>query len=368
MVRRETHETIESASPALDVHTPIREAEDLPIFSFRLLSEAFASQSSKSFVVQVGRAIAEFGVASISLDGASFTGVVPEVAAAILGSPALAEASLLIFSQHELLHQHYREVPNHGAEDGFYSFHLNHMGGDVRSNAVDGIHKGLPRSLIWNHDRSSPVIQEIEGAQSLLASAERLTEEVANLVVEALVVYFDDRAGLLRELVGAPHRANHLKTILSPGATSSDALVVDSSTSLVCRHRAHVDHSVLTIYPASLPQIGEAGRFYYLAKSGGRRCWRPLVAQPNHFVVFGGVDLETFTGGTSFEIAGLPHQVLATRDEALRNRHSALFRMVVNPDARTLCTLDGRSFSFHGTETPTGKEYYQALAAHRKGY
>ena len=289
----------------------------------------------------------------------------------LLTSESLEAACNQIFGKPEVLVDHFSEPPMDGAETGFYSFPLNSLLGGLRDNSIVAYYKGLPFSLIWNHNAiANPHVSEFVHYQSILQNYIILYREITDIVVEALMIYMDDEARLLRTLVSPQthHRANHLKLIHSAGAPLSCKLEVDQTTGMVSRHRIHQDHSVFTLNPPPMPSSAQGGRLFYLSHALGCHQWKPLNVPIAHVAIFGGVDLATFTQGTPYQIAGLPHQVLATGQECFTPRNSALYRVTVDPDAPSLYTLRGKQFTFHEELTPSGKVYYRAVFEHRKGY
>jgi hypothetical protein len=225
--------------------------------------------------------------------------------------------------------------------------------------------------MVWNHCAGvNPSVPEFASAQQTLSLACGAYSRIGDAVVSALSISMRDEEGTLRRLVGptASHRGNHFKLIRSPGAPDQDKLELDPSTGLVCRHRAHVDHCLLTINPPTSLGLANGGRFYYLSANGSSRSWRPLEVPSGHVAIFPGLDMATFTRGTAYEMSGLLHQVLATRTEAQQDRTSALFRLALDPDSTHLSCLTGATFTFHGIPTPAGRDYYAEILNHRRGY
>jgi hypothetical protein len=357
---------------ALTPPIPICASETLPSIDLACLRLVSAGDSgTHSTINDLGTALRVFGVILVKLSPDDFPLWDRTVLDDLLVAEAFDRECSRIFSNSSALHNYYREPPPDGAETAFYSFPLNSYAGGVRGNEIGDAHAGLPRSLIWNHNAiANPPVTAFADSQRILQNFIRLYRDITDVLVEALSIYFGDRKRFFRALVGAQthHRANHLKLIHSPGATIPEELEEDRSTQMICRHRAHIDHCIFTLNPPTKLDSPSGGEFYYLSTRCQQLCWRPLIVPSFHVAIFGGVDIVTFTRGTSQQMRGLPHQVLATQPQALKARNSVLYRVTVNPDASCLRTLHGHPFSFHGISTPTGLEYYKAVFKHRQGY
>lgn len=350
---------------ALTLPLPLGESERLSVVDLSSLR----GPNKKDAANVLGMALAERGVVLIRLTLDTFPLWDPCELAPLLTGWAFQHVFGRIFASRALCN-YFRKPALEGAETGFYSFPLNSLHGGIRGKRIRESHAGLPRSLIWSHSATeNPVVDEFIDAQATLRSFITLYREITHVVIEALTTYLADHEGLFRAFVGEQthHRANHLKLIHSRGASVLEDLKQDPQTAMVCRHRAHVDHCILTLNPPSNSISTSGGAFYYLSTRVRRWCWRPLVVPSFHVAIFGGVDLSTFTDGTPHHLRGLVHQVLATQPQAVNSRSSASYRVTVDPDAFHLCALGGHPFLFHDIPTPTGPEYYQALFRHRQG-
>lgn len=322
-------------------------------------------------MAQFGHSLKCSGIALIDLSAAAFSGLEPYRLTSVINGEVLDTVCNPIFSRSGVLLRHFRDLPTDAAETGFYSFPLNSNEGNVRGSTLHDSYAGLPRSMIWNHCATeNPVIPEFGIAQGLLDDMVCVYRQITQVVIDALSIYLKDYNGLLRNLVGQSthHRANYIKLICSRGAAGPTELRIDSLTGMVCRHRVHVDHCVLTVCPPTRRSFIDGGRLFYLCSAPDGQSWYPLEVPIGHIAIFGGVDLATFTRGTPIEISGLPHQVLATPQEAQRARNSVLFRLAIDPDSTALHPLSGAAFSFHGIPTASGEEFYRAVLAHRRGY
>jgi hypothetical protein len=351
---------------ALALPFSIGEAEKLSVVDLSSLSHVNRNNS----VHVLGTALAETGIVLIRLSLDSFPQRDPTELAPLLTGEAFESVFDRIFLSPSVLSSYFREPPPDGAENAFYSFPLNSRQGGIRGKKIRGTHAGLPTSLIWSHSATENlIVDEFIDAQATLSRFITLYREITNIVIGALAIYFADDEARFNALAGSQthHRANHLKLIYSPGASVPEHLDPHPRTAMICRHRPHVDHCILTLNPPTDLNSTNGGQFYYLSPRSRRWCWRPLMIPAFHVAIFGGVDLSTFTEGSGQQLKGLAHQVFATSSQAVKSRRSALYRVAVDPDASDLCRLDGRPFSFHDIPTPTGRDYYQALFRHRQG-
>ncbi len=351
---------------------PVCDVDTLPVVNLARLKQAIATTARRtSPICELGASLQRFGLVLIHLHPTDFPNFDSASLRPFLTSERLEAACDRIFGRPDVLVDYFNQSSRDGTEVGFYSFPLNSPSGGLRGSRIVDYHKGLPFSLIWNHNAiANPYVPEFGYYQSVLQKYITLYREITHVVVEALMIYFGDNARLLRAIVSPQthHRGNHLKLIHSAGASLSSHLEEDRTTGMISRHRVHVDHSVFTLNPPTMLSSTQNGRLFYMSNTLGHRQWRPLSVPIAHVAIFGGSDLATFTQGTTYEIPGLPHQVLATRQEALKPRSSVLYRVTIDPDAPHLYTLSGRGFSFHGQPTPFGAEYYRAVFEHRRGY
>jgi hypothetical protein len=366
--RSELHSTDALFQDALSAPLDLAEAEQLPVLKWvdiqRPGTERFHSASEA-----LGDGLKTAGIILLDLSGLRLQQVPKADLAQILTGDFVETISGQIFSDHRRLLPHFRELPEQEAEIGFYSFALNSRAGGVRGRNTGELHDGLPHSLIWNHSATTnPRVPGLELPQDKLDQVVLVYQAVLEAVVDSLAAYFRDQSARFRKVVGRVHRSNHIKMIHSPAAATQSPPKVSLDVGRIVRHRTHIDHCVLTLNPPTTPVSENGARFCYLSRTRDARVWRPLFVPPQHVAVFAGVDLHTFTKGSSHEIGGLPHQVLATSVQSGLSRSSLLYRLTVDPDSSSLESLSGHSFSFHGAQTRTGADYYRALLAHRRGY
>lgn len=314
-----------------------------------VIDGASLTRGSNEAAVALGSALHDYGVALV--DVRSMRLEPPEIddgLRSLASGDTLHHLAASLFARVDVLAAHSNRIRADGVENGYYTFPLNSFAGGLRALTPGPPVGGLPWSLVWNHPAVGwTKVPAIASIQQMLDRVARAANAIASAAVLALEAWFDDRRGTLRTLTGAPvaHGASHLKLIASPAAPVDADVAADQTTGLVCRHRPHVDHCVLTVIPSNGgPSSG--GRLHYLAQDG--EGWHALYVPDGHVALFGGLDLATWCSGSPRAVRGLPHQVLAIHAEARRPRYSLLFRLTVDPDlmatrrsrrgSRALCT------------------------------
>jgi hypothetical protein len=255
-----------------------------------------------------------------------------------------------------------------GTETGFHTFAMNAVEHFQRSQDIFVKHAGLPVSRVWCHSaKGAPQFSELSEVQNTFNKLLDRVHEISNEACHFLSRYLSD-GGSLKRLTGLPdkNRASHLRVILSKGSRQESDLKPEPN-GLICRHRPHVDNCVLTIVPPPIPNMAPGGSLFY-SPLDIRGCWKKLQIPEGHVALFAGADLAQFTKDSTQPIRGLAHQVLATPSEALNDRYSIIYRLCVDPEAKTLTSVSGQSFSFKGHPITTGSQYYEKLSNFRSGY
>lgn len=252
-------------------------------------------------------------------------------------------------------------VPADRADVGFYRFALNNPSGGLREYC-EGVHRGLPFSGIWSHRAGrNPRLPALAEEQRTFDRFVRVYTAVVERITAAFTATVDPE-GRIANLVGQSGRTDgsYLRLIASPGAPESADLTVDQN-GRVSRHRAHIDTAVFVVQPPILEPSTRGGRMHYLDPLRG---WHALNVESGEFVIFTGRDFNAAMSPVRSH--KFVHEVLATAQEATRDRISAFFRIGVDPDARDIKTVGGQIFqTVNGTPAHSGADYHAAMHIHR---
>jgi hypothetical protein len=273
----------------------------------------------------------------------------------------LIETCRSIFALGDDLDDFVCPVPDDRADLGFYRFAVNNPAGGLRQYAA-GSHRGLPLSKIWNHRAATnPHWFRLVAEQRTFDQIVRRYCDIIRAITAAFTATIDPQ-GRIAALVGTDGHTDgsYLRVISSAGGNDSDRLEVNSR-SMVTRHRAHVDTAVFVVQPPILGATTQGGRLHFLDAD---RKWTPLEVNSGELVVFTGRDFNTaLTPNASCKYL---HEVLATREEACKDRLSAFFRIGVDPQAEHIETVGGDVFrTLNGVPVTTGRDYYTAMNIHR---
>lgn len=273
----------------------------------------------------------------------------------------LIAASRSLFALGRGLESFVCPVPDDRADVGYYRFAVNNPSGGLRKYQ-DGMHRGLPLSGIWNHRAATnPHWFRLTDQQRTFDRFVSAYTQVISAISAAFTACVDP-PGRIESLVRTDGRTDgsYLRIISSPGAPHRDQLTVGKD-GLVSRHRAHVDTTVFVVQPPTLSASTSGGRLRFLDH---QRRWQPMHVEAGEFVVFTGRDFNAALGLTRSH--KFVHEVVATPEQATRDRLSAFFRIGVDPDAADVRTVGGGVFqTLNGMPVTTGADYYAAMTIHR---